>query len=403
MSLSRTDAEAMRACASNITSMTGDIGSKVEALVQKCADVSESFTKLLSYNGQEMADRFEKQIGTMASGAPVTVPYGYVANVSDNGLSGKFSAIASVVENIYADLAAINNCASEVSASADNIQRTEEEAEETALAVIGASSSGSGGSGGGYSGGGGSGSYASPASKKPYSKASTKKTDALGTSSDKVKGVLGAYNSNKNTSNTNNASRTSGTSYNGISSRNNKIGTSSSNSQGLSRSSRSGGGYSGGKSYISSKNNDKDSNNPIKSIATSISDVIKNGKLTRLPSSNLPILGSDKVMGSSVVPVASGLSAAGAAGVGAKAFFNSKKDDDDDNELEYLGTEQINNVADESEHRVKTVEDYEAESNVLTDDDSFMNNNTDIADILGEKEEKLPDYNDVIFNDDQFG
>ena len=73
---------------------------------------------------------------------------------------------------------------------------------------------------------------------------------------------------------------------------------------------------------------------------TSIEDIVKNNKYTKIPTSSKPITTTSSSSGSgSVIPIAAGLSAAAAAGIGAKAYMDRKKnndvdDDDEDDDFE---------------------------------------------------------------------
>ena len=67
---------------------------------------------------------------------------------------------------------------------------------------------------------------------------------------------------------------------------------------------------------------------------TSISDILGGKSITKVKS-NTPISGKSKISGSSskVIPLAAGLTAAAAAGIGAKAYLDSR-DREDENEEE---------------------------------------------------------------------
>ena len=71
---------------------------------------------------------------------------------------------------------------------------------------------------------------------------------------------------------------------------------------------------------------------------TSIEDVIKGSKYTKIPSTPSPVITSSTSGGASaVIPIAAGLSAAAAAGIGAKAYMDRKKNNDngeDEDEFE---------------------------------------------------------------------
>lgn len=56
----------------------------------------------------------------------------------------------------------------------------------------------------------------------------------------------------------------------------------------------------------------------------SIEDIIQRGRTTKIPTSSVPIQPTVKSTGNSVIPIAAGLSAAAAAGIGAKAYIDHK-------------------------------------------------------------------------------
>lgn len=69
-------------------------------------------------------------------------------------------------------------------------------------------------------------------------------------------------------------------------------------------------------------------------IDTPIDGIIKKGDYTKIPKSDDPITTTSKSGGSSVIPIAAGLSAAAAAGIGAKAYMDRKRNNDFDDDFE---------------------------------------------------------------------
>ena len=72
---------------------------------------------------------------------------------------------------------------------------------------------------------------------------------------------------------------------------------------------------------------------------TSVDNIVKGNKYTKIPTSSAPLKSatSEKSSGSTIIPIAAGLSAAAAAGIGAKAYIDRKNNNyngDDDDELE---------------------------------------------------------------------
>ena len=80
----------------------------------------------------------------------------------------------------------------------------------------------------------------------------------------------------------------------------------------------------------------KDDSSLIDDASDSIEDIIQRGRTTKIPTSSVPIQPTVKSTGNSVIPIAAGLSAAAAAGIGAKAYIdhknNSISNDDIDTE-----------------------------------------------------------------------
>ena len=119
----------------------------------------------------------------------------------------------------------------------------------------------------------------------------------------------------------------------------------------------------------------------------SIDDIIKGNKYTKIPTSSTPITHpSSGSTGSAVIPIAAGLSAAAAAGIGAKAYMDHKKnndndDDDDDFTEEWDGDENSIEV---------DYDNNESQENYLDEDDNYgyqetekydAKNNEELADL----------------------
>ena len=97
-----------------------------------------------------------------------------------------------------------------------------------------------------------------------------------------------------------------------------------------------GGSYSEDTGYISSNEenglepmteidlNTVDDTPILEDTKDSIEDIIQRGRTTKIPTSSVPIQPTVKSTGNSVIPIAAGLSAAAAAGIGAKAYIDHK-------------------------------------------------------------------------------
>ena len=104
---------------------------------------------------------------------------------------------------------------------------------------------------------------------------------------------------------------------------------------------------------------------------TSIEDVIKGSKYTKIPTSSKPITTTSSSGSSAVIPIAAGLSAAAAAGIGAKAYMDRKRNndngEDDEDEFdtdEWTGDDAVDIQYDDSS-------DTNAGENVLDADDDY--------------------------------
>ena len=93
-------------------------------------------------------------------------------------------------------------------------------------------------------------------------------------------------------------------------------------------------------------------------------DVIKQGNVIKIPTSESPIKATTSSKGNSFVPIAAGLTAAAAAGIGAKAYLDRKKNNDND-----LNTE---DWSDENSIEINYDEGKEKQEDTLSDDDEFL-------------------------------
>ena len=98
---------------------------------------------------------------------------------------------------------------------------------------------------------------------------------------------------------------------------------------------------------------------------SSIDEIIKGGKYTKIPTSTKPITTTSG--GSSVIPIAAGLSAAAAAGIGAKAYMDHKRnseneDDDDDYDSDDWGDEENIDIS---------YDDDKEQEGFLSDEDDY--------------------------------
>ena len=73
---------------------------------------------------------------------------------------------------------------------------------------------------------------------------------------------------------------------------------------------------------------------PIEDANNSINDVIKKGRYTKIPTSSVPIEPQTKTKGNAVIPIAAGISAAAAAGIGAKAYMDHKNNSITDEDID---------------------------------------------------------------------
>ncbi len=114
-----------------------------------------------------------------------------------------------------------------------------------------------------------------------------------------------------------------------------------------------GGGYTGTGGYIGDNSTLptdsttdtttglEDVKDTLNDSTTSIEDVIKGSKYTKIPSTPTPVTTQKSSGGSSaVIPIAAGLSAAAAAGIGAKAYMDRKKNNDNGEDEEEFDTDE---------------------------------------------------------------
>lgn len=145
-----------------------------------------------------------------------------------------------------------------------------------------------------------------------------------------------------------------------------------------------GGGYSGSRGYTTGSNasngdalagtsdtgTDSSITGTLTEGTTSIEDVIKGSKVTKIPTSPSPVTTTSSSSGSSaVIPIAAGLSAAAAAGIGAKAYMDRKHNndngEDDEDEFdtdEWSGDDSVD---------IQYDEDTANGENYLDDDDDY--------------------------------
>ena len=185
--------------------------------------------------------------------------------------------------------------------------------------------------------------------------------------------------SNNNNNNNNNNANNSGTINNNNNNNNaNNSGTINNNNN------TSNGGNSnyyspsnnGNSNYYPPSNNGNSGGSSITGAltegTTSIEDVIKGSKVTKVPTSPSPVTTTSSSSGSSaVIPIAAGLSAAAAAGIGAKAYMDRKhnndngEDNEDENEFntdEWSGDDSVD---------IQYDEDTANGENYLDDDDDY--------------------------------
>ena len=133
-----------------------------------------------------------------------------------------------------------------------------------------------------------------------------------------------------------------------------------------------GGGFTGSGGFTPGTGTNADTSvleetSPLEDAATSIDDVIKGNKYTKIPTSNKPITTttSESGGGSAVIPIVAGLSAAAAAGIGAKVYMDRKKNNDTGEEIdteEWSGEDQI---------ELDYTDDIQETENYLDDDDDY--------------------------------
>ena len=289
-------------------------------------------------------------------------------------------------------------------------------------------SSSGGGSTGGSSGGGGGSSSGGGSYSKTVSSGGGSTSKVSGTVLDKsteqfkkkdteeVKPIAdGVNNAVNNVTPTNPTNPTNpGTTTPGGNNTGNTIVTKPSN-PGTTTTKHTGGGYSGSGGYRGGSTSNgggysayHNSNNTTSGVATntpdtappiddvldnstaSIDDVIKGSKYTKIPTSSKPITttSASGSGGSAVIPVVAGLSAAAAAGIGAKVYMDRKKNNengeyDEIDTEEWAGEDTINLDYDDSSDTETYLDDdddygYQAEEQTERYD---ARNNEELADL----------------------
>ena len=136
-----------------------------------------------------------------------------------------------------------------------------------------------------------------------------------------------------------------------------------------------GGSYSEDTGYISSNEENgleemtnidletPDDSPLIDDAGDSIEDIIQRGRTTKIPTSSVPIQPTVKSTGNGVIPIAAGLSAAAAAGIGAKAYIDHKNNSSYDD----IDTEEWS----EDDSLLEIDENNENESEELSEEDEY--------------------------------
>ena len=157
------------------------------------------------------------------------------------------------------------------------------------------------------------------------------------------------------------------------------------------------GGYSSNNNYITTPGG----TNTITSSAikgkTAIDDIVKGNKYTKIPTTQTPITTKSSSGLGSVIPIAAGLSAAAAAGIGAKAYLDHKKNNDNDDSDDEFDVEEDNFGAEEWNGDENNLEiDYDDSSDNNTeqylDDDDDINYDVETEEKYGARtNEELAD------------
>ena len=193
-------------------------------------------------------------------------------------------------------------------------------------------------------------------------------------------------NNNERPSNNNNSNSNNNNGNNQSSSSNSNNGSSSGGMQ------HSGGGYSSNGSTTSTSGTTtsitgtaelegSEKLDPIdealEEANSSIDDIIKGSKYSKIPSSTTPVQTQKSSGSSSVIPIAAGLSAAAAAGIGAKAYMDHKKnnetgDEDDEYEDDDFATDDWDTDNwDADEDTLDLTSETSNDDGLLSDDDAY--------------------------------
>jgi len=122
-------------------------------------------------------------------------------------------------------------------------------------------------------------------------------------------------------------------------------------------------------------------------VKSSIDEIVKGSKYTKIPTATTPITTKKSSGGSAVIPIAAGLSAAAAAGIGAKAYMDKKNADSYDDEDEYNDEEEWTGDEDTIE-----IAEEDTESDAYLDDDDDYGYQTEEVEKYGARStEELAD------------
>ena len=365
--LSTASVSEMKACAQAIKDEVQKIENDINNLVESVNQIKDNYRDLKQYDGKLMEDE-SKDLEVALDGKEVEVTYRLLAHQSSGQeISNAFSGVShhstdakrDCIRKIKQLLEEVNKVADSIKVQTDEVKRSINDKLRSDLTDSGPV---------GFVGGGGGGSAFIGSLSTPITKAGQKNSN---TSSDKA--ILGnntnnfekSSNSNlsdstsKETTNVSkNADKNPYTEITNSSKSASKGSDSTSNGQKSSSSDltgkHSGGSFAGSVGYHGDgvKKEESKTDGLLEDAATSIDDIISGKNNNRIASSGMPVLGSKKITGSAVIPVVSGLGAAGASGLGLTALMGKKKDDDDDDleeadENSFMKKEDILNNQDE--------------------------------------------------------
>ncbi len=128
-------------------------------------------------------------------------------------------------------------------------------------------------------------------------------------------------------------------------------------------------GYTGENTEVGIEEEPTSIEDVLDETSTSADDIIRGNKYTKIPSSTTPITQTTthRSTGNSIIPIAAGLSAAAAAGLGAKAYMDRKKNDEYEDDEDF----ETDEWEEDGDNSLEIDYNDSIEENTLDEDDDY--------------------------------